>query len=143
VPIEPIASPSNYASRVNGGFNSVNNPQIRIVEREKEVLLYVDRDNTIEVEFTESKDSVDLSYVDRIDLIIGNEVFSDTDPRYAQYFTKRGNGLLEVQMGELGMPVGEYNFAFILYTPDHNKGVVWNLKSAYKVIFLSHDLSES
>ncbi len=117
----------------NLGFASVNSPSLKIIDATKTLRLYAYRDNTGEFQFLESGQPIDLYKATKIELKIGNLTFSDTDAQWSSKFTKSESGKLEVQLGELGLPPGNYKFYFILYSPLHSFGVVWNDKDQFSL----------
>ena len=124
-------SNASFQDSPNTGFDSVNSPSIKIIDGAKSLSLYANRDNTGEFQFLESGVPVDLFKSTMIELKIGNNTFSDSNPSYSDKFTKAASGKLTVEFGELGLPAGTYPFYFIIYTPGQPNGVVWNDKSQY------------
>lgn len=114
------------------GFASVNKPSLKILDAASSLTLYANRDNTGEFQFLESGTAVDLKLCTKIELKVGNKTFSDSDFAWSTKFTKSDTpGILEVQLGELGLAPGVYKFYFVLYTPQHTFGIVWNEKDNY------------
>lgn len=114
------------------GFTSVNKPSLKVLDAGNSLTLYANRDNTGEFQFLESGVAVDLTLCTRIELKIGNQSFSDSEFQWHEKFTKSASrGVLEVQLGELGLPPGTYKFYFVLYTAAHYHGIVWNEKDSY------------
>ena len=94
-------------------------------------VVYLGRDNTVDLQLLALGAPIDLSAVTKFELkdTLCNWTINSTDSASA-FDISKGDGILELNLGDEDIPQGEQSAWLILYDALHDDGVVWG-----KVLF--------
>ncbi len=91
--------------------------------------IYIGRENVIAKRLSFGKVFHDLSYVTKMELVKGTEVYADSDAHAEAFNWQTGNaGEVHLKVGELPMfTVGSHSVYLIVYDEDNDNGVNYGI----------------
>jgi len=89
-------------------------------------IVYLNRDNTIDIILKADGTAADLSSVTKMEIIVDDSttISSVTSPDAFDWF--EGSGKLILALGDEGIDAGSYDAQLIVYDVDNPDGIMWS-----------------